>query len=721
MVVAQALLALLLCADAPAPAPAEDERVLPAEDPPENALREIAARALAELTRADGPVGECHDDERGYSTIVRSQRSPRTASEEVIDAQTISATPRRRSADDLLRLVPGVLLSQHGAEGKGSQLFMRGFDAAHGTDVEVTLAGIPVNELSNIHGQGYLDLNFIIPEVVRRIEVQKGPYQLEQGNFANAGSIGFELGVPEPLRGTRVSYELGSTIRHRALLLHAPRVWPNKRSFMAVEAMHDRGFGQNRGARRLSSMAQVQLHKSKQLGQFDLLVAGYLADFGAPGALRADDVETGELGFYDAYRDDTRGASLRGLVGLRHVLRRGTTRVDQLAYGQYRYLQLVEDFTGYLLDPVDGDRRLQKHEFGGVGYRFRVTRPLTEGLVLVAGFNWQFDRVDQLEHQVDAEHRTVDERWDLDIAQHQLAALAGLRWLPADWALIEAGVRADMFYYWVVDVLGALGRGAGGPFKDAMILPSPRLLTRFRPAERWSIFTAYGRGLRAPEARAVVAQASSEGESVDQYRGGEPRITTSDAVELGARWEPHEVVSAGASAFGTWIGNELVFDHVSGINLERSRTRRLGGELDVRVRPAPWVELRTDLTLVHARFVESGASVPGAPPVLWTTSGYLFHRAGVRAGARLVVLGPRPLPQGARASGYALLDLSAGYRVGRLQLDLQVDNVLNRRWKEGEYNYASWFNRDDPRSAIPALHFAAGPPLTVRLGATLWL
>ena len=79
------------------------------------------------------------------------------------------------------------------------------------------------------------------------------------------------------------------------------------------------------------------------------------------------------------------------------------------------------------------------------------------------------------------------------------------------------------------------------------------------------------------------------------------------------------------------------------------------------------------------------------------------------------------LPQGARASGYALLDLSAGYRVGRLQLDLQVDNVLNGRWKEGESNYASRFNRDDPRSAIPALHFAAGPPLTVRLGATLWL
>ncbi len=720
MVFAQALLALAL-ALGDADAPAEDARPPDVEDPELAALRASAARALAELQLPDGAAVACHGDERGYTTVVRSKRSSRTASEEVVDAQTISASPRRRSADDLLRLVPGVLLSQHGAEGKGSQLFMRGFDAAHGTDVEVTLAGIPVNELSNIHGQGYLDLNFIIPEAVRRINVQKGPFQLEQGNFANAGSVGFELGVPDPLRGTRVSYELGSTLRHHALLLHAPRVWPNKRSFMAVEAMHDRGFGQNRGARRLTSMAQVQLHKSKQLGRLDLLVAGYLADFGAPGSLRADDVEAGDFGFYDAYRDDTRGASLRGLVGVHHLLRRGTTRIDQLVYGQYRQLQLTEDFTGFLLDPVNGDRRLQEHEFGGVGYRLRVTRPVAEGLVLVTGLNWQFDRVSQLEHQVDAEHRTIDERWDLEIAQHQLAALAGLRWMPADWALIEGGVRADMFYYWVVDVLGALERGAGGPFKDAMALPSPRLLTRFRPAERWSIFTAYGRGLRAPEARAVIAQGSSEGESVEQFRGGEPRITASDAVELGARWEPHEFVSAGASAFGTWVGNELVFDHVSGINLERSRTRRLGGEFDLRVRPAPWLELRTNATLVRARFVDSGAPVPNAPPVLWNTSGYLFHRSGVRAGARLVVLGPRPLPQGARASGYALLDLSAGYRVGRLQLDLQVDNVLNRRWKEGEYNYASWFNRDDPRSAIPTLHFAAGPPLTVRLGATLWL
>ena len=112
-------------------------------------------------------AGACHPQPSPYRSVVTQSRAPRSAGEEVIDAQAIALAPRRRSADDLLRLVPGVWLSQHGAEGKGQQIFLRGFDAAHGTDVAISVAGIPVNELSNLHGHGYVDLNFVIPELVR--------------------------------------------------------------------------------------------------------------------------------------------------------------------------------------------------------------------------------------------------------------------------------------------------------------------------------------------------------------------------------------------------------------------------------------------------------------------------------------------------------------------------------------------------------------------------
>ena len=113
--------------------------------------------------------------------------------------------------------------------------------------------------------------------------------------------------------------------------------------------------------------------------------------------------------------------------------------------------------------------------------------------------------------------------------------------------------------------------------------------------------------------------------------------------------------------------------------------------------------------------------MPLAVPVLWSTQATVAHPSGFGASTRLWVVGPRPLPYGATSSTVALVDVGASYRQGHIQIDVQLDNLFNSRWKEGEYNFASWFDRDTPRSAIPALHHLAGPPRTVRVGLTLWL
>ncbi|MEZ4448332.1 MAG: TonB-dependent receptor [Nannocystaceae bacterium] len=668
-----------------------------------------------------GTLGACHPEPAPYRSVVTQSRAPRTAGEEVIDAQAIAVAPRRRSADDLLRLVPGVWLSQHGSEGKGQQIFLRGFDAAHGTDVAVSVAGIPVNELSNLHGQGYIDLNFVIPEVVRRINVRKGPFSVQDGNFATAGAIDMELGVADNQRGTRVSYQLGSTGRHRALVLLAPKRRSMRRTFAAIEAMQDRGFAVNRDARRLATIGQVQLHESREVGTVDLLASGYVADFGTPNALREDDLRAGVIDRYDTYADDTRGRSIRGITALRHT-RRGRGRLDHQLYGQIRLLELTEDFSGYLLDPVSGDRRLQSHRSIGGGYRLDHELPLGERMVLITGARWQGERLDQFEDAVDADHGVTDHHWDLTVNQHQLAGLAAVRYMPTSWLTAELGGRVDLFHYTVDNHLAEADPDAdpgSTRARKTLVWPSPRLSLRYRLAERWYAFTAYGRGLRAPEARSILASQSADAD-LSRYRGGDAQVTPTDTAELGARYQGRRF-TAGTALFGTWIAHELVYDHVSGINLDQNGTRRLGGELDLRVRPREWIELRSDLTLVHARFIESGARVPNAPPLLWSMQATLIHRSGLSGGARLWVLGPRPLPYGATASPVTLVDLSASYRISRLQIDLQIDNLLNSKWKEGEYNFASWWDRSSPRSALPTLHQLSGAPTTVRLGATLWL
>lgn len=650
-----------------------------------------------------------------YSTVVSARRPPVTASQRVIDARELSVAPRRRSADDLLRMVPGVLLSQHGSEGKGQQIFLRGFDAAHGQDVEVLVGGIPINELSNIHGQGYIDLNFVIPEVVRQVSASKGPFQLGQGNFANAGSVKFDLGVDAANRGTRVGYELGSTSRHRGVVVVAPRSLA-KETFVAFEAMHDRGFAPARSASRVTSVGQVRLVDSKEYGSLDLFGTGYYARFGSPGAMTASDVADGSMPFAGVYQTDGGGGSVRGIASLRHQIDVGRGKLDQRLYGQLRQFEMLENFTGYLQDSVNGDRRLQTHKFASAGYQIEYTRPLVDSLVLVAGGAWQGDSVTQTDTMVDANHGAVTRNWDLGIGQHQAHARTGLRWRPAKWFYAEAGARADMFAYDVVDHLNA-----GERTKKVLGRVSPRVLTSFRVSDRFALFGSYGRGLRAPEARSILGgRVTPSDVELDRYKGGVPRIFPSDSVEVGGRFTGRRYVSAGVALFGTWVDRELVFDHVSAVNLELNRTRRLGVEIDLSVRPMEWLELRQDLTVVHARFVQSGGPVPGAPPLLSATMLTLVHPKGYRAGARLQVVGSRALPHGARSATYALLDLSVGYRTGPLQVDLQIDNVSNAQWKEGEYHYASWWNKDEPRSTIPSLHFIAGPPLTVRAATTLW-
>lgn len=650
-----------------------------------------------------------------YATVVNARRPPVLASQRVIDSREISVAPRRRSADDLLRLVPGVLLSQHGAEGKGQQLFLRGFDAAHGSDVEVLVAGMPINELSNIHGQGYLDLNFMIPEVVRSISVSKGPFQINQGNFANAGTIRFELGVDPAARGTRVGYELGSTIRHRGVVVHAPRRL-HRDSFVAFEAMRDEGFAPGRKAQRVTSIGQVRLVDSPSHGSLDLLASGYYARFGSPGALAVADVADGRVPFDGVYQSDGGGSSVRAITSLRHQISLGRGRLEQRVYGQFRHFDMLENFTGYLQNAVDGDRRAQMHRFFSAGYQVEYQRPIVDALTLTVGGAWQGDSITQQDRRVDAEHGLVQPNWDLRIGQNQAGARAGLRWKPTRWLHLEGGARVDMFAYDVIDELHA-----GERTRKVLGRASPRVLAAFRVGERWSLFTAYGRGLRAPEARSILAGVTTPSDvTLDRYKGGTPRIFPSDAIEVGARFTGRRYLSAGVAAFATWIDRELVFDHVSAVNLELNRTRRLGVEIDVAVRPTQWLELRQDLTLAQARFVASGAAVPGAPPLLSATTLTLVHPSGFRAGARLQVVGARPLPHGARSATYALLDLSAGYRRGPLELGVQIDNATNARWKEGEYHFASWWNRDDPRSTLPSLHYIAGPPLAVRLATTLY-
>jgi hypothetical protein len=610
-----------------------------------------------------------------------------------------------RTAEDVLRLAPGLTLVQHGSEGKGQQYFLRGFDAVHGADFEVLLDGIPLNEWSGIHAQGYLDLGVIIPETVTRVDVMPGSFQPDQGPFAVAGSAHWNTGVPCHDRGSRASVQTGTTGRARAVFITSPRAC-ERPELLAIEGAWDDGFGESRTMRRATLTARTP---DARLDHWRLHVTAWAATAAAalPGPVRNDDVERGAIGFYDAYSDQARAGADRAIVAASARALSGDHHAR--LWVSARRLSLFENFTGFLLYPDQGDWRDQQQQSWMGGLRSSHRWTLAPAWSLTLAPSAMIEHLNQQEFNSTAERQPTATRRDLTGLQAAAAAALSADWQPSGSFAQTVSVRADSF---AVDAREAVSDSNAGGVRAAI---SARSVTAWSPHHAWRATAAYGQGVRPPEARAFSRfdpGTAGLGDSAVQNSGD---ITRSQAAELGTNWNPTANMDLTAAAFGTWVARESVFDHVSGVSLELNGTRRLGGMVSAHWSPRPWLTAGADVTLVDARFTQSGNPVPLAPNAVSGLLITLDHPSGWTGALRGLWIAPRRLPNGATGATYFGLDATAGYRTASWSLQLAIDNLLQRQLRQGEYNFASVWLTDQSRSQLPAIHTFAGPPLNARL------
>lgn len=628
----------------------------------------------------------------------------------VVGQRALELTPHK-NADDLLRVVPGLYMSQHGSEGKGQQFFLRGFDAVHGSDLAIRVGGIPINEMSNVHGQGYADLGFVVPETVSGLVSRKGPFDLEQGWFATAGSIDLELGTAQ--RGGRVGYELGTTNRHRLVLVEAPKDGPDA-ELVAAEVLRDDGFGQGRQTQKASVIGQTEL----TAGALKLrpLLVGYTSTFGEPGVIALQDIARGTFDRDSAPAGELVGESQRMLAGLGASWRQGANEVAATSYFGWRRFRVEQNFTGFLENETYGDARLQTHRAITGGGRVAWRRRVAPWLRMLAGAEVLHDQIVQGEDRISTQGEVWRNERSLAATTSTLGVWVGAEAKRGPWIAV-GGARVDGMYVDAKDQLDRVdpaGRMRDGQGTVGAV--SPRLSLAWRKPVG-SISLAIGRGVRPPEARAFTLRDSRENMEATVYDGGDPAITMANAVELGGerRWGR---VAVGLTGFATWIDRESVFDHISGVNALKDGSRRLGVEAFVEVKPRPWLVVRGDVTAVDARYVVTENPVPGAPRLL-ATGEVRFDKRPWSAGLAGRFLGPRPLIHGATAAASQVLDAVAAYTRRRWTLALQVDNLLGTDWNEGEYHFASRWDLDTPRSEIPRVHISPGRPFGVRAGVTL--
>ncbi|MFT5353986.1 MAG: iron complex outermembrane receptor protein [Polyangiales bacterium] len=659
-----------------------------------------------------------------------------SASERTLSMEMLRDVPRT-SAEQMLAMA-GVVLANHSGEGHASSLFLRGFDAGEGQDLEVLVDGIPLNEPSNAHLHGYADSAWLIPELVQNVRVLPGPFDVAQGDFALAGTAEYRLGLAE--RGFQLLGGYGSYRRRRALLLYGD----GKKSFAGLEVQAGRGFGVNRAHRNIRAVARYS-GGDDALG-YSVTAASHALDFDSAGVVREDAVVAGTLPcsgdsqFFCTPDPNQGGAASRHLLAFSLWSRRPGITTRQSAWLQLRRSRFRENFTGFLLDER-GDGLDEQTDGGNVGVRTDIQVQGTFGereLTLDFGLLARHDRIDTHIWR----HRRADETPYRVVSENTLGLTTTAAYISAGFrserVAVRAGARLAGFSFAMddhnqPDVDGA-GERVPSESRDAFgvaLLPRATLVVALvKKPTSLDWVSSIGRGARSSDAAAL-----SDGENAP--------FATSRSMETGFRLQ-HEAEApetlafdAQAGAFWTSVDRDLLFNPEAGRNTLVGRTERFGAFVNGRVRLTGWFEAVGSFTWSEAHLpgedagafaLTAGPRLPFVPRFVGRVDLALRREVKlwgqpVTFGAALGggVLGRRPLPLNNLGERIATLDASARVRWRFVEFALLARNLTDNRYRQTELHYESNFNPEGLASLRAARHFAAGAPREIFATLTLFL
>jgi hypothetical protein len=630
------------------------------------------------------------------------------ASQGVVTAALIESRPTLRPAE-VLEFVPGVIVTQHSGDGKANQYFLRGFNLDHGTDFATWVDGMPVNMPSHAHGQGYSDLNWLIPELVDRIAYRKGPYFADEGDFSSAGAA--HIALFDSLPHGLASLTAGSKGYERALLAKSVAAGPGQ-WLGALEYAHNDGPWDN--PERFHRFNGVLRYSVDAGGLRQSVTAmGYGANWNATDQVPLRAVAGGLVGRFGAIDPSDGGKTARASLAYAatQALADGAFRLD--AYAIASRLDLFSDFTYFLENPVDGDQFEQaehRRVFGlGTSRRWDTTlagRDSTSTL----GLQLRQDRLDPVGLYDAVAHRRTTAVQVSTVRESAAALFAenATQWTP--WLRAVAGLRLDRVD---LDVASSIAANSGR--RDAGIA-SPKLSLILGPWEKTEFFANAGTGFHSNDARGttetVTPREGAPASAVDP-------LVRSRGAELGLRTQ---LVPGLQSSLALWVlrlDSELVFSGDAGDTEASRASLRKGVEWNNHCAATRNLLLDADLSFSHARYTRSagaGSSVPGSIQAV-ASFGATLKDAGPWFGQfQFRYFGPRPLVEddSQRSKATALASLRAGYAFTPLtKLTLDVFNLFDRKASDIDYYYASRLATE--AAGQDGIHFHPVEPRSLRL------
>jgi len=631
------------------------------------------------------------------------------SSEGIITAKLIANRPALRPGE-ILEFVPGMIVTQHSGDGKANQYFLRGFNLDHGTDFATFVDGMPVNMRTHAHGQGYTDLNFLIPELVGRIHYRKGPYYADEGDFASAGAA--HIGLADRLNEGTASLTADADGYRRGLLANSAGLGDG-RLLYALELGHNDGPWQMPEAFHKAS-ALLRYSAGDGPERFSVTAMGYKAGWRATSQIPLRAVQDGRLDEFGAADPSDGGRTARYSLSTEWRRRRDDTLTEAHAYVVRSELSLYNDVTYFLDDPVNGDQVLQKERRTMTGFDLSHTwfgQLAGRAMENTVGVQGRSDHIAPLGLFATTQQRVLEAIAESRVTEASLAAWFqnSVQWTP--WLRSVAGLRYDRYRF---DVASSIAENSG---KAHDRMASPKLALVLGPWRKTEFFLNYGEGFHSNDARGTTAHlAPREREPVDPVT---PLVKTRGA-ELGAR---SELVPGLQSSLALWrlrSASELVFSGDAGDTAPSRASKRSGIEWNNHYAASRYLLLDFDLAYSRARYTEfdpAGERVPGAVEKV-ASFGLTLNDVGPWSGAvQLRYFGPRPLVEdnSVRSSSTAIAYLRGSYRFNRRwQLSADVFNLFDRRASDVDYFYPSRL-RGEPADGVNDIHFHPGEPRTLRL------
>ena len=637
-------------------------------------------------------------------------------SEGVVSSQRLAAVPILRPGE-ALEMVPGLIVTQHAGDGKANQYFLRGFNLDHGTDFATFVGGVPVNMPTHAHGQGYTDLNFLIPELVDRIAFRKGPYFAEEGDFASAGAA--HIDYFRRMDASLAQITLGEKGYARSLLAGSPEVGGGNLLY-GLELFHNDGpWAVPENYRKFNGV--LRYSQGTRNDGFSLTGMAYRGQWTSTDQIAQRAIDSGLVGRFGTLDPTTGGETSRFSLSGEWAKRWASAQTKANVWWLKSSLDLWSNFQYCLnnyarsgtCDTGDQFKQGERRQAGGFALSHTVfDRWGAFEVENRIGLQGRIDRLYPVGLYATAGRQTVGTVREDRVTQRSLGFWAQNETRWTSWFRSIHGLRADAYDF---DIDASLAANSGRA-SDQMV--TPKLALIWGPWQKTELYLNYGHGFHSNDARGTTI-------TVDPADGTTPVQRVKPLVrtrghEIGLRSEPLPGWRSTVSLWQLDAASELLFVGDAGTTEASRPSRRRGVEWTNLYVLADWLAIDADLAWSHARFRDHnpvvGDHIPGAVTTTANIGLTLDHLGPWFGALRLRYFGPRPLVEddSVRSRASALTNLRVGYKIDqRTQLALDVYNLFDRQANDIEYWYDSQLRGETAASFDRHVH--PTEPRTLRL------